>query len=628
MIFRLCVSLTRSQKALFLFAIDVALLFIAFPIALGLVIGSIDLLAHTNLLAVTLPVASLFILWAGTHRARLKSYAVDSIAQTAAVAIIAGLTAGSAHLALPSSTPLAPAFFAVYSMTFFAASVATRILMRAMVLAAYAKAKRRKKVLIYGAGQTGQQLAAALQIDDEFTAVAFVDDNTALRKMTIAGLKVYAPNDIEKIIAREGIERVILAMPSVSEFNRIRILRSLKDIGCEVLAVPSFAEMVVKGKNITPTLKPVEITKILGREKIDTDMPQCADSYQGKRILITGAGGSIGSELCRQMMECQPASLVLLDHSELALYSIMRELEGLETELHLVPVLGSVLDPILVQDILDRYDIEVVLHAAAYKHVPMVELNTLQGLENNVIGTKIIADAARRAQVERFILISSDKAVRPTSTMGASKRLAEMVVQDLATRSETTQYSMVRFGNVLGSSGSVIPLFQDQIRRGGPVTVTDDSVSRYFMTISEAVRLVLLAGTYSRGGDVFVLDMGKPVYIHDVARQMIEGSGFTVRDNDNPNGDIEIQFIGLRPGEKLHEELLIGSDMLTTPHSKILRAQETHPSEIEVANILSELRKAFELRNEEHAAEVIAQWVESEFQDAGHLTNMQTLPAE
>ncbi|WP_353535660.1 nucleoside-diphosphate sugar epimerase/dehydratase [Cognatishimia sp. WU-CL00825] len=581
------------------------------------------LLQNSVYLVLILPFGAAIIRFFGLHRVKLNSYALQGVSETATVASVVGICGLICNMLPGFSRDLPVATLVVYALTFFAFCVGARIVLREMVMQAYSSVRTRKKVLIYGAGQTGQQLAAALMTDDEFIAFAFIDDNTALRKLTISGLRVYAPNSIETLVRREKIDRVVVAMPSATQFKLNRIRRRLKNLECEVLAVPSFAEMVVKGKNIAPDLRPVKLSSLLGRDKFEADMPQQAQAYKGRRILVTGAGGSIGSELCRQILTCPPSCLVLIDHSELALYQIQAELEDLANGVPVIAILGSVTDVPLVKETLETYDIDVVLHAAAYKHVPLVEQNCLQGLQNNVLGTKIVAEAARVAGVERFILISSDKAVRPTSFMGASKRLAEMVIQDLATRSTTTRFAMVRFGNVLGSSGSVIPLFEKQIRRGGPLTVTHSDVTRYFMTIPEAVRLVLLAGAYSRGGDVFVLDMGKPVLIYDVARQMIEGAGFKVRDEATPDGDIEIEFIGMRPGEKMHEELLIGKDMLTTPHPKILRAQEFHPSEIEVANILQELRKAIELRNEEQALQVIHKWVEANFenQDSANLVN-------
>lgn len=618
--YKLVVSLTRSQKGWILLANDLVCTMIALFLSVALVSNSqlnsellLSLLVYG---ALVLPVSAALIVFFGIHTIKLNAYGVQGVAESASVAIVAALVGLSVALTGFVSPDIPKAAFAVFAMAIFVLSVGSRITLRFVVLKIYGSANMRKKVLIYGAGQTGQQLAAALLTDDEFIAAGFVDDNATVQKLTISGLKVHDPSAIRKIVERQRIDRVVLAMPSADQFNRLRIIKSLKGIGCEVLAVPSFAEMVIKGKNIAPTLEPVETSKFLGREKFENEMSQNVDTYRGKNILVTGAGGSIGSELCRQLLNCKPTKLLVLDHSELALYNIHRELLKFGVNFPIVPVLGSICDRTLVRETLNNHDIQVVFHAAAYKHVPMVEQNCIEGLRNNVLGTKTLAEEAKIADVERFIFISSDKAVRPTSIMGASKRLAEIAVQDLATRSDKTLFAMVRFGNVLGSSGSVIPLFEDQIRRGGPVTVTDRSVTRFFMTISEAVGLVLLAGTYSRGGDVFVLDMGKPVLIEDLARQMIEGSGYTVRDEDNPQGDIEIEFIGLRPGEKLHEELLIGSDMLTTPHTKILRAQENHPSEIEVANLIQDLRKTVETRNTEAAVDLVKKWVEPDFDNA------------
>ncbi|SLN34641.1 UDP-N-acetyl-alpha-D-glucosamine C6 dehydratase [Roseovarius albus] len=360
----------------------------------------------------------------------------------------------------------------------------------------------------------------------------------------------------------------------------------------------------------TTQAKTFDVNDLLGREQLEEELPAVSGTFEGRNVLVTGAGGSIGSELCRQIIRCNPKHLILLDHSELLLFKIHNELRDKAPDLRITAVLGSVTDKPLINEVIGENDINIVLHAAAYKHVPMVEDNALQGMQNNVIGTKVVADAAKQYDVDRFILVSTDKAVRPSSAMGASKRLAELVIQDLATRSNHTRFSMVRFGNVLGSSGSVIPLFQDQIAHGGPVTLTHSDVTRYFMTIPEAVRLVLLAGSFARGGDVFVLDMGKPVPIRHLARQMIEASGLTVKNETNPDGDIAIEITGLRPGEKLHEELLIGSDMLTTPHPKIMRAQKTHLSEIEMANVLQSLRQAIETRNRTLLGTIATQWIE------------------
>jgi len=494
-------------------------------------------------------------------------------------------------------------------MTALIMSVSGRMFMRQFLLHIYRKGSDRMRVLVYGAGQTGQQLAAALRTDDAVQPVAFVDDNPTLQSLVVAGLPVYAPSKIQELIDNEAIDRVVLAMPSSSQTIQARIAHKLRQLGCEVHSLPSFATLVGEGE-LNTRLAPVSLGDLLGRSRLEHELPTVSDTYSGRHLLITGAGGSIGSELCRQLISCKPERIVLLDHSELALYTIAKELNELTCDIHVEPVLGSVCDRELVDQVFASHKIDVVLHAAAYKHLSLVETNEIAGIDNNVFGTKTIADAARAAEVERFILVSSDKAVRPTNVMGASKRLAELVVQDLSTRSDKTLFSMVRFGNVLGSSGSVIPLFEEQIARGGPVTLTHGEVTRYFMTISEAARLVLLAGSFARGGDLFVLDMGDPVPIRKLARQMIEGAGLTVMDNENPGGDIEIVEIGLRPGEKLHEELLISPDMLTTPHQKIMRAHEGFLSELEMANALKDLRQAISTRDPHAARTVIARWVE------------------
>jgi FlaA1/EpsC-like NDP-sugar epimerase len=468
----------------------------------------------------------------------------------------------------------------------------------------------RRPVLIYGAGQTGQQLAAALWQDDKLRPAAFVDDEPRLRGLEIAGLRVYGAEDIDTLVERYDIGRIVLAMPSATEATRTRITRRLAKTRCEVHALPSFAELITGHALTLYDSRPIDPATLLGRHALENELPGVTSAYAGRHILITGAGGSIGSEICRQLASCAPASLVLLDHGEHALFQIERELRDLAPEIEIIPVLGSVCQAELVDVLMSARKIDVVLHAAAYKHVPMVELNAIEGMRNNVIGTRTVARAARAAGVERFILVSTDKAVRPTSVMGASKRFAEMIVQDLATRSPGTRFSMVRFGNVVGSSGSVIPTFAEQIARGGPLTLTHPDITRYFMTIPEAVRLVLLAGTFALGGDVFVLDMGEPIRVRDIALRMIEASGLTLRDSHRPEGDIEITITGLRPGEKLHEELLIGSDMLQTPHPRILRAQEGHLSHNELNEALDALSTAIETRDVALLRRILGKWIE------------------
>jgi len=400
-------------------------------------------------------------------------------------------------------------------------------------------------------------------------------------------------------------------MPSQSQPKQDQIIQRLQKIGLDVQALPSFAQLIGE-EELVDKLVPVPAQNFLGRAACDVAQTEACDSYVGRTVLVSGAGGSIGSELCRQLLSCRPARLVLYELSELALYTVHQELEQLVegSGVELVPVLGSVGEPHEVRRVLQNHQVQVVLHAAAYKHVPLVEANPLPGLANNVLGTETLARAAAEAQVERFILISSDKAVNPTNVMGASKRLAELVEQDIASRCADTVFAAVRFGNVLGSSGSVVPLFQDQVSRGGPVTVTDVAVKRYFMTITEAVHLVLQAGADARGGEVFVLDMGAPMPILQLAQQVIKSAGYTVRDAQTPDGDIAIEFIGLRPGEKLEEELTRCQELTTTRHTKIFCAREQGLSEIEVASMLRGLRQAIANSDEGAARLVIRRWVE------------------
>lgn len=611
MFYEVATSLTRKQKQYFFMAIDAVMVIAALSAAL-LLNSSIDLnfgtlLALAPLMAIMMVTGLGYSTYLGLPRIKLNAYEMRGILRTAMFSTAVGLTGALCNGLLSPRIPVE--VFVIFAMLYLFAGATWRIALRQFVFQVYRRGQSRMRVLIYGAGQTGQQLVAALRTDDAIAPVAFVDDNPTLQSLMVAGLPVHAPSKIKDLIRDKAIDRVVLAMPSISQSKQARIAHRLRGIGCEVHALPSFAELVGDG-DLRKRVSPVSLDDLLGRNRLESELPGVSHAYSGRRILITGAGGSIGSELCRQLIACKPDCIVLLDHSELALYSIEKEMRELSEGLTLLPVLGSVLDEDLMRDILITNKIEVVLHAAAYKHVPLVQSNAIAGMRNNVIGTKVIADAARDTGVERFILVSSDKAVRPTNVMGASKRLAELVVQDLATRSSGTRFSMVRFGNVLGSSGSVIPLFEEQISRGGPVTLTHGAVTRYFMTISEAARLVLLAGSFARGGDVFVLDMGDPVPIARLARQMIEGAGYSVKDRETPDGDIEIQVTGLRPGEKLHEELLISPDMLTTPHTKILRAQESYLSELEMANVLKDLRRAIANRDEAGAKAVIHRWVE------------------
>jgi FlaA1/EpsC-like NDP-sugar epimerase len=431
-------------------------------------------------------------------------------------------------------------------------------------------------VVIYGAGHAGAQLAAMLKMSHQMRPVAFIDDNQALHQQQINGLTVYPFEQLAGVIERYRVSDILLAMPSASRRQRSEILQQLADCPVHVRTLPDLMD-IAEGKIEVSDIQEVDIGDLLGREQVSPNQDLLHKNITNKIVMVTGAGGSIGSELCRQIAHLSPKTLVLFEISEFSLYQIEKELEKFQLDIPVIPVLGSVLNQQRVQAVCQHFQVQTIYHAAAYKHVPMVERNTNEGIRNNVFGTLSCAQAAIESGVETFVLISTDKAVRPTNTMGASKRLAELVLQALAQKEELskqTRFTMVRFGNVLGSSGSVVPLFREQIAAGGPVTVTDPEIIRYFMTIPEAAELVIQAGAMGQGGDVFVLDMGEPVSIWELARRMIHLSGFTVREESNLDGDIEIQFTGLRPGEKLYEELLIGDNVVGTAHPKIMRAEE------------------------------------------------------
>ncbi len=471
----------------------------------------------------------------------------------------------------------------------FVAVSASRVLVRYWLGGLYRERVRRGAlpgVLIYGAGAAGRQLAAALARSPEHRLVGFVDDNAALHGSEIDGGRVYSPQRLGELIQRHAVSELLLAVPSATRARRNEILRTIQPHPVHVRTLPGVADLAA-GRASPDDLRELDVEDLLGREPVDLDTGRVRASIEDCTVLVTGAGGSIGSELCRQIAACHPGRLLLLDHSEYALYAIHQELLAkAPAGVQVMPLLGSVLDAERMQALMQTHRPDIVYHAAAYKHVPLVEGNVVEGLRNNVWGTLHTALAAEAAGVPRLVLVSTDKAVRPTNVMGASKRLAEMLLQARAASSATassgegcrTIYTMVRFGNVLGSSGSVVPLFRDQIRRGGPVTLTHPDVTRFFMTIPEAAHLVLEAGAMADSGALFVLDMGQPVRIMDLARRLIQLLGHTVADDANPGGDIRIEITGLRPGEKLFEELLIGNAPQATAHPRIWKAREQHPA--------------------------------------------------
>ena len=482
------------------------------------------------------------------------------------------------------------------------------------------------RVAVYGAGSAGNQLVAALRMGRAMRPVAFIDDDPGIANRTIAGLRVYTPKHISQMIDETGADEILLAMPSTSRGRRRQILETLEAFPLHVRSIPGFMDLA-SGRVKVEDVQEVDIADLLGRDAVPPQQALFERCIRNQVVMVTGAGGSIGSELCRQILLNGPATLLLFEHSEFNLYSIHSELEARvkreSLPLHLVPILGSIRNAPRLADVMCTWKVNTVYHAAAYKHVPMVEHNIAEGVLNNLMGTLNTAQAAVKAGVTNFVLISTDKAVRPTNVMGSTKRLAEMVLQALSRESapvlfaddeavhqfNKTRFTMVRFGNVLGSSGSVIPLFHEQIRKGGPVTVTHPNITRYFMTIPEAAQLVIQAGSMGEGGDVFVLDMGEPVKIAVLAEKMIHLSGLSVRSDKTPHGDIAIEFTGLRPGEKLYEELLIGDNVSPTEHPMIMRANEEHlPWEL-FKERLSELLVAVECDDYERVRQLLRETV-------------------
>jgi FlaA1/EpsC-like NDP-sugar epimerase len=463
-------------------------------------------------------------------------------------------------------------------------------------------------VIVYGAGGAGAQLCASLSNNHHFRPVAIIDDNPKLHGARLRGLRVRSPDDMHDLRRRQGVNLVLLALPSASRRRRSQIIDTLSSQGFKVQTVPDVSE-IVSGRARLEEIRDIDVHDLLGRDPVPPNPALLSACVRAKSILVTGAGGSIGSELCRQILTLSPRRLVMLEASELALYEIERELRALNarfaSRVELVALLGNAFHKQRVREIMTTFGIQTVYHAAAYKHVPIVEHNMIEGIRNNVIATYNTADAALECRVETFVLISTDKAVNPTNVMGCTKRVAEMVLQGLHQRAHSTRFCMVRFGNVLESSGSVVPLFREQIREGGPVTVTHPDVIRYFMTIPEAAQLVIQAGSMGSGGDVFVLDMGSPVRIADLAKRMIQLAGYTIRDEQHPSGDIEIRFTGLRPAEKLFEELLIGKNVAGTEHPRILRAMEHSLTWEQIRHVLDDLAQCSLRYDCERAREIL-----------------------
>ena len=471
-----------------------------------------------------------------------------------------------------------------------------------------------KRILIYGAGVAGTQLTNILKSDPAYSICGFIDDDKSLTGWDILGLKVFSSTDLSSVVKSKNIDEIILAMPSIGRSKRQIIINRLEPLPINIRSIPPFLDLA-HGKLSVSDIKDIDIDDLLGRDVIKPDNKLLPKNIKNKVVMVTGAGGSIGSELCRQIIQLSPKRLILLERSENALFKIEQELEAitLKTKLSikLDKILGSITNDALLKKLFSNKNINTIYHAAAYKHVPLVEENPIAGLSNNVFGTRLLAEHASNADVETFILISTDKAVRPTNVMGCSKRITELILQGLAEKSDNkTIFSMVRFGNVLGSSGSVVPTFRQQIKDGGPVTVTHKDITRFFMSIPEAVQLVIQAGAMAKGGEVFVLDMGESVKIVELAKRMINLAGLTIRDEKNPEGDIEIEYRGLRPGEKLYEELLIGDNVRGTQHKRIMMAKENHMNWSELEEHLSRLQEVMMSDNPDKIKSNLASFVD------------------
>ena len=564
----------RLVKLAFLMVLD----FSVFPVLLWLcyAIRQFDLgaevvpnLAFGSVWASVIAVVSLFIF--GVYRFIVRTYSELFMVKLGlgTALTVAGLYALAyfTDAFIPTSIPL------MFGFLMFAWVWFSRGFIRFIVRSYLQADVQKKRVAIYGAGNAGQQIAAALYSSDEHLPVLFIDDDPSLTGQQLGRLKVYDANSALKIMSKKNVDEILIALPSVGRMRKSEIVKFLESAHIKITEIPGLTKLV-DGEIRVSDIQEVDIIDLLGRDPVPPVPELLAKNIQDKMVLVTGAGGSIGSELCRQIVKNKPKALVIYELTEFALYSIDKELR-LNSDVTIIPILGSVLDQAKLERVMEQYAIQTVYHAAAYKHVPLVECNPLAGLKNNAIGTAFSLNAAVKTGVETFVLISTDKAVRPTNVMGASKRMAELYCQAMAEAQDQTQISIVRFGNVLGSSGSVVPLFKQQIAKGGPITVTHPDVTRYFMTIPEASQLVIQAGALGQGGDVFLLDMGEPVRIQDLARQMIALSGLKVRETGSQEGDIEIQYSGLRPGEKLYEELLIDADNTeVTQHSRILRSYE------------------------------------------------------
>ncbi|EKO3401012.1 polysaccharide biosynthesis protein [Vibrio fluvialis] len=604
-------NLSRSNKRVFSVFVDIFFIIFSFYTAYWVRVGNVQGIQSDTIIYLLCSVVVVTIFsfaQLGLYRAILRYLTFHALAVVSIGTLISASSVSIAAFYFNAPVPRSlPIIYGTFLCLFCGGS---RLIVR--VLVSGLNGKGRKVVLIYGAGSAGRQLAIALRNSENYKVAGFIDNDKTLENTVIMGMQVHDISRAAYLVEKYDVTQILLAVPSASRARRKRILESLMELSAEVLTVPDMKD-IVEGKASIDQLKDVAIEDLLGRDPVTPQQSLMEANILGKVVMVTGAGGSIGSELCRQIVRYKPKALVLFELSEFGLYQIDRELnqliqdEGLSVEI--IPLLGSVQRINRLVVTMKSFNVQTVYHAAAYKHVPLVEYNVVEGVRNNVFGTYYTAQAAIEAGVESFVLISTDKAVRPTNVMGTTKRMAELGLQALAeqekSKSKGTRFCMVRFGNVLGSSGSVVPLFKRQIEAGGPITVTHPDIIRYFMTIPEAAQLVIQAGAMGKGGDVFVLDMGDPVRITDLAVNLIQLSGLEVKDEQHPYGDIAIEFTGLRPGEKLYEELLIGDNVEETAHERIMTAKERYLTLVEFEKHLNDLDKACHEFNHERIRELL-----------------------
>jgi len=598
MIYSLVFGMSRTKKRVISLFIDVVLLISAFFLAywtrLGGIVAFDDTEIWTTLLC-TIAITLFTFIKLGLYRAVLRYISFKALAMVAGGAFVSAVSLIFFSFFIGSDIPRTVPI--IYFSYVFLLCGSARMLVRYYV--SLILDKDNESVLIYGAGTTGRQLAVLLKHAYRYRIRGFIDDNAKLHGSYLLGNKIFSPNDIPKLVQKYNIKVILLAIPSASRSERKTIIDSLIPLKIKVQTIPDMEE-ILQGNAKIDELREVNIEDLLGREPVLPNKDLLQKNILHKVVMVTGAGGSIGSELCRQIILNEPNILILFEVSEFSLYSIHQELLEIAKKNNVVntkiyPVLGNVQDIERLDRVLSHFSVDTIYHAAAYKHVPLVEYNMIEGVQNNVFGTYNVARCAAEHGVKSFVLISTDKAVRPTNVMGASKRMAELCLQALSEQLKDYQtcFSMVRFGNVLGSSGSVIPLFRKQILNGGPITITHPDIIRYFMTIPEAAQLVIQAGAMAKGGDVFILDMGEPVKIVDLAKNLIQLSGLSVKDENNPKGDIEITYTGLRPGEKLYEELLSGGDNVRkTTHPRIMTAEEVYLPFEQLSEVLSELENS------------------------------------